>query len=172
MPLPREHLLDELATAYVQTVAAVAGATIAVSRDYGVDGVLRQVELVRTDQGARFVPSGFPVDFQLKGTTIASVREDHVQYDLNVRNHDQIVSRPAQATRYYLFLVCFDGAPESWFELQPSELILKASAFWWTEAGPKTSNTSTIRIRIPPENRLTPDAIESMLRASKERFDG
>jgi len=39
MPLPREHLLDELATAYVQTIAAVAGATIAVGRrDYGVDG--------------------------------------------------------------------------------------------------------------------------------------
>jgi hypothetical protein len=32
MPLPREHLLDELATAYVQAVAAVAGATIAGSR--------------------------------------------------------------------------------------------------------------------------------------------
>jgi hypothetical protein len=31
MPLPREHLLDELATAYVQTLAALAGATIAVA---------------------------------------------------------------------------------------------------------------------------------------------
>ena len=42
MPLPREHLLDELAIAYVQTVVALAGATIAVSRkDYGVDGSLR-----------------------------------------------------------------------------------------------------------------------------------
>jgi len=41
MPLPREHLLDELATAYVQVVAAVAGATIAVCRqDYEVDGTL------------------------------------------------------------------------------------------------------------------------------------
>jgi len=44
MPLPREHLLDELATAYVQAVAAMAGATIAVSRrDYGVDGVVKDI---------------------------------------------------------------------------------------------------------------------------------
>ncbi len=172
MPLPREHLLDELATAYVQAVAAMGGATIAVSRDYGVDGTLSQIEQVRGAQGTQFVPSGFPVDFQLKGTTAAPVREQRVQYDLKVRNYDLIVSRPVLGTPYYLFLVCFDGALEEWFALKPSELILRASAFWWTEVGPRTSNTSTVRIGIPLENRLTPDAIEGMLRASKERFEG
>jgi hypothetical protein len=171
MPLPREHLLDELATAYVQAVAAVAGATIAVSRDYGVDGTLSQIEPVRTAEGTRFIPSGFPVDFQLKGTTVAAIREDRIQYDLKVRNYDLIINRSMLGTPYYLFLVCFDGAAESWFALRPNELILKASAFWWTEFGPKTSNSSTVRIGIPSENRLTSDAIEGMLRASKERFE-
>ena len=67
MPLPREHLLDQLATAYVQAMAAVAGATIAVSsRDYGVDGTLNHIESRRYAQGTQFTPSGFPVDFQLK----------------------------------------------------------------------------------------------------------
>jgi hypothetical protein len=76
MPLPREHLLDELATADVQAVAAVAGATIAVSsRDYGVDGTLNQIESRRYAQETQYIPSGFPVDFQLKGTTVAPVRE-------------------------------------------------------------------------------------------------
>jgi hypothetical protein len=172
MPLPREHLLDELATAYVQTVAAVAGTTIAGSRDYGVDGVLRQVEQLRTDQGTDFIPSGFPVDFQLKGTTVAAIGKDRIQYDLKVRNYDLIVSRSTRGSPFYLFLICFDSAQESWFALRPSELILRASAFWWTETGPKTSNSSTVRIGIPPENLLTPDAIEGMLRASKERFEG
>ena len=79
MPLPREHLLDELATAYVQTLVALAGATIAVSRqDYGVDGTLSQIEQVHATAGVQFVPSGFPADFQLKGTTVASVREERV----------------------------------------------------------------------------------------------
>lgn len=92
----------------------------------------------------QFIPSGFPVDFQLKGTTIASVREERVQYDLKVRNYDLIVSRPVLGTPYYLFLVSFDGDLEEWFALKPSELILKASAFWWTEAGPRTTNSSTV----------------------------
>jgi hypothetical protein len=173
MPLPREHLLDELATAYVQAMVAVAGATIAVSgRDYGVDGTLVQVEQVRAAQGMQFIPSGFPVDFQLKGTAVAKIRKERVRYDLKVRNYDLIRDRSARGTPYYLFLVSFDGPLEEWFALKPNELILRASAFWWTEAGSRTTNSSTINIGIPLENRLTPDAIENMLRASKERFEG
>jgi hypothetical protein len=57
MPLPREHLLDELATAYVQAVAAVAGATIAVSNDYGVDGTLnRSADRIFACQRMVFAP--------------------------------------------------------------------------------------------------------------------
>jgi len=165
-------LLDELATAYVQAVAAIAGATIAGSRDYGIDGTLQQIEQRRTTEGTQFLPSGYPVDFQLKGTTVASVGQSLVQYDLKVRNYNLIVDRRASATPCYLFLVCFEDNPEAWFALQPGELILKASAFWWTKTGPKSSNSSTVRVDIPSRNRLTPDAIRDMLRASEERFEG
>ena len=169
MPLPPEHLLDELATAYVQAIAAMAGATIAVSRqDYGVDGTLKQI----IKAAGNFIESGFPVDFQLKGTTIAALQGARVHYDLKVRNYDLIVSRPPLGTPYYLYLICFDGAPDEWFALGPSELILKASAYWWRQSGPRTSNSSTVRIHLPLENRLTPEAIEGMLRESKERFEG
>jgi hypothetical protein len=88
MPLPREHLLDELATAYVQTIAASAGATIAVSGDYGVDGTLKQI--VRS--GNQFIESGFPVDFQLKGTTTASIEPDAILYDLKRARWSNVVT--------------------------------------------------------------------------------
>jgi len=41
--------------------------------------------------GFKFIPDGFSVDFQLKGTTIAIVEKDFVAYDLNARNYDLIV---------------------------------------------------------------------------------
>src|SRR5262245_7338491 len=101
MPLPREHLLDELATAYIQAIAAVAGATISVSRrDYGVDGMLRYVMKAED----KFLPSGFPIEFQLKGTTAAKFLDAHILFDLKVRNYDLVVTREPWAAPLYLFL--------------------------------------------------------------------
>jgi hypothetical protein len=168
MPLPREHLLDELATAYVQAVAAAAGATIAVTRkDYGVDGTLKQI--VRAT-GDRFVESGFPVDFQLKGTTTAEIRGGALGYDLKVRNYDLIVERDTLAAPYYLFLVCFGKEVDRWIVQAPEELILSASAYWWTHTGERSSNSSSVRINISTAQRLNVRSLESILQAAKQRF--
>jgi hypothetical protein len=168
MPLPREHLLDELATAYVQAVAAVAGATIAVSRrDYGVDGTLKHI--VRSG-GDRFVESGFPVDFQLKGTTTATRNGSNIIYDLKVRNYDLIVERGLLAAPYYLFLVCFPADADRWIVQAKEELILSASAYWWTGGGQRSGNSSTIRISIPEAQRLSAKSLEDILQAAKQRF--
>jgi Domain of unknown function (DUF4365) len=168
VPLPREHLLDELATAYVQVLAATAGATIAVSRlDYGVDGTLKHIVKA---QGDRFIESGFPVDFQLKGTSGATINGDHIVFDLKVRNYDLVATRPQAATPYYLFLVCFVSESEAWIAHDLEQLILRASAYWWTASGHSSANSSTVRIGIPTANRLTSTAVEGILKASRERF--
>jgi hypothetical protein len=168
MPLPREHLLDELATAYVQAVAATGGATIAVTRlDYGVDGTMKHI--VRTEAG-EFAESGYPVDFQLKGTTIAAIGDEHLLYDLRTRNYNLIVTRRQTAAPYYLFLVCFGGDDDVWIVQENERLIFQAVGYWWTQFGAPTANASSIRIKIPVANRLTPRAIEGILRASQSRF--
>jgi hypothetical protein len=174
MPLPREHLLDELATAYVQAVAAYAGATIAVSAaDYGIDGTLHRIVRAKREKspGYKFIPEGFPVEFQLKGTTVAVFRDDRVMYDLGVRNYNLIVARPRVAVPLFLFLVCFARDENNWMDLKNEQLILKASAFWWKQSAEPTKNTSTIRIEIPITSRLTSSAIQDMIDTSKDRFD-
>jgi hypothetical protein len=167
MPLPREHLLDELATAYIQAIAAVGGAVVAASRrDYGVDGTLRHIVKVND----RFVPSGFPIEFQLKGTTAAEVHATHVVFDLKARNYDLVVTRERWAAPLYLFLVCFDSDLDRWIWEDDDQLVLRASAYWWSKSDVATLNRSTVRIEIPIANRLTSGAIETMLVASNERF--
>jgi hypothetical protein len=166
MPLPTEHLLDELATAYVQAIAAAGSATIAVSRDYGVDGTLKHIVKVKD----RFIESGFPVEFQLKGTASAAFDNAYVNCDLKVRNYDLVVTRAPFATPIYLFLVCFGPDADSWMRQERDQLVLRARGFWWSQTGAPTDNSSTVRIRIPISNRLTSSAIEDMLVSSKERF--
>jgi len=173
MPLPPEHLLDELATTYLKAVASVAGATIAVSRDYGIDGTLQRIIKAKNEKskGYKFVPDGFSVEYQLKGTTKAGFRDEYIEYDLSGRSYDLIVQRHALATPLYLFLVCFEGNSEHWVGMEPKQLILRASAFWWKESAAPTKNSSTVRIAIPIVGRLTPAAIVDMLFAAKARFE-
>src|SRR5215211_7931808 len=169
MPLPREHLLGELATAYVQVVAAAGGATIAVSRrDYGVDGTLNEIVRAKRRESPeyKFVPEGFAVEFQLKGTTGAAISNEHVSYDLNVRNYDLIVGRSPMATPLYLFLVCFGPDVDDWIAVERDQLILRASAYWWTQSAVPTENVSTVRVQILLVNRLTSAAIGDMFEAS------
>lgn len=167
MALPLTHLIDELATAYVQAIAAAAGATIAVSRDYGVDGTLKHI--VNTDDNG-YVETGYPVDFQLKGTTQAGKGSDVIKFDLKARNYNLIVARSETAIPYYLFLVCFDAQTENWMSVDAERLIVNASAFWWKQSGVRTANTSSVRIEIPIMNRLTSTVMGDMLRFSQERF--
>lgn len=166
MALPREHLLDELATSYVQIVAAAAGATIAVSRlDYGVDGTLKHIVAIH---GNRFVESGFPVDFQLKGTTTSSVRDGNIVYDLRARNYDLLAERPPEAVPYYLFLVCFERDEQGWIVEEPERLILSAKAFWWISTDLRSENTSTVRIRVPIVQALTVSAMKGILESERQ----
>jgi Domain of unknown function (DUF4365) len=167
--LPREHFLDELATAYIQVLAARAGATIAISRlDYGVDGTLKNI--VRMSEG-RFVESGFPVDFQLKGTASEIVGPSDLLYDLKVRNYDLLGDRRGSyATPYYLFLVCLGSNDKSWVTEEPERMVLDATGYWWEHSGTPSRSASTVRIRVSRLNRLTSDALERMMVASRERF--
>jgi hypothetical protein len=168
MALPREHLLDELATAYVQVVAAMAGATIAKGRDYGVDGTLKQVKHV--DDGI-YAETGYPIDFQVKGTSVADLSGPTVAFDLNARNYNLIVGRSPSATPFYFFLVCFGMAGgDPWVAEEGSRLVLGATAFWWTASGSPTPNARTQRIQISATDRLTSAAIRDMLDGSRMRF--
>ncbi len=165
MTLPREHLLDELATAFVQVVAAVAGATVAKGRDYGIDGSLRHI--AQTPSGS-FVEIDAAADFQVKATVLGRRDLEAIDYDLRVRNYNAIVTRRTDRTPFYLFLVCFPDEDE-WLELAPDRLILRAAGYWWTQSGAASANRQTVRIRVPTRNGLTPRAIEDILRRSADR---
>lgn len=168
MALPDSHLLDEYATAFVAMLAAGAGATIASSRlDYGVDGTLKPV-LVLPSGG--YAETGFPVDFQIKGTTTAEFSPQEVSYDLAIRSYNLILARPADAVPYYLFLVCFPASHAEWVEHRAGKLIVNAAAFWWTDQGDASTNRSHKRIRVPMANVLNRDAISRLLSVARKRY--
>jgi hypothetical protein len=117
-----------------------------------------------------YAESGFPVDFQLKGTTAAEFHADHIRYDLWVRNFNLIVTRPRTAIPYYLFLVCFSSQEEDWIAVEDERLVLGASAFWWTSLGARSQNAASVRLRIPIGNRLTSSAIDDIMTKARAEY--
>jgi len=124
---------------------------------------------VRSDND-RFNESGFAVDFQLKGTTVARVTKDFVTFDLNARNYDLIVTREGNASPYYLFIVCFPPDISQWVAADQDRLMLNASAFWWKHSAAPTTNVRSVRLAIPIKNRLTFAALETIFEVSAERY--
>lgn len=172
MPLPPEHLLDRLATSYIGAVAATASANLYKGDlDYGVDGtVSRVVKAKRRDApGYKFVSDGFIVEYQLKATTGAMLKEDFVSYDLDARAYDMIVMRPANAVPLYLFLVCFGTEPTEWMHIAPEQLTLRASGYWWrAKAAAATMNKSKVRIDVPRANALSGPAVAALLQEAQD----
>ena len=79
--LPRNQRQEALSRAYVRTIAAQAGLTIAEpENDYGIDMTLRTL----TIRDGRRRDVGPQIDLQLKSTTRVSLGATHLSYDLDV----------------------------------------------------------------------------------------
>jgi len=168
MSLPPSHFSDELATAYVQIVAASAGCTVSVQRrDYGVDVTLRQI--LETEMG--YLETGFPVDIQIKSTISIEEDADEVRYDLKATNYNKIVARGRRSAPYYLALIVFPVSIKDWMRLSPEDLVLRARGFWWSSSDDQVANSSTRRVRLPKAQRLTEHSLVEMLIEAAARYE-
>jgi Domain of unknown function (DUF4365) len=118
----------------------------------------------------QFVPAGFPIEFQLKGTTTAKIVDANVIFDLDVRSFNLVATRHPRGIPLYLFLVCFGSDLDQWIGEEDEQLTLRASAYWWMTSDNASRNVSSVRIKAPVANRLTSRAIADMLQAANKRF--
>jgi hypothetical protein len=171
MSLPPEHLLDRLATSYVSAIAATASANLYKGDlDYGVDGTVSRVVKAKRKNapGFKYVSDGFIVEYQLKATTGALLREDHVAYDLDARAYDMIATRSERAVPLFLFLVCFGSEQTDWMHIDPQQLTLRASGYWWRTKAPATANSTSVRIEVPRVNALSGLAVAALLQGAQD----
>lgn len=154
------HKQEGLSRSFLHALAATAGANISVNRsyDYGIDCTVNPVS-----DGPRHVETGFPIEFQLKSTINWVVINDHIQYDLEVKTYNDIVSRHKLAIPLYLALMCLPKKDSSWFVSTEKRQIIKKCCYYFKPEGPVSANRSTVRISIPRKNLLTPDSLNSLL---------
>lgn len=121
-----QHIEEDLSRAYIQAVAAKAGLNLALrdrSHDYGIDGTFHQVSY----RNGKREESGFSLDFQLKSSINATIDDQHVSYDLDVKAFNSLVERAERknTSPTILILLVLPKDQEDWIALSEDQLILK-----------------------------------------------
>lgn len=165
MGLPEQQVEEILSWSHVEAVAASAGADIFRPRyDCGIDGTFREIQ----QRGRQYLPSQFPLDFQLKASKRCILENSCVVYDLEVRAYNHLVERNNRITnpRFPPCLLLLKTLPREAPWLKPLEegVFLAGLCYWHLLKGEPTQNRGTVRIRIPRTQRFVSEALGELLR--------
>lgn len=166
--LTRNHRQEALCRAYVQAVSAHAGLAYSVPvPDYGIDLCLRTIEV----RGNRRTDISHQLDVQLRSTTRAVQKEEHISFDVDVDTYDSLRDPEAGVPRVLIVLVLPADEAE-WITQSPSELAIRHCAYWLSLRGlPATAAQRTCRIAIPRSNVFSVAAVRDIMQRVRERKD-
>lgn len=111
------------------------------------------------------------LDFQLKATSSPEVQDGCLIHDLDVRTYDLL--RSQQRSGYGVLALIVVGADTAaWHVMDDRGTSLTRSAYYLPLYGmPATSNTATVRLKVPMSNLLTADAMHTLMAAEAARWN-
>jgi hypothetical protein len=110
------------------------------------------------------------LDFQLKATSHPHVSEGHLLHDLDVRTYDLLRS-PSRSGYGVLALVVVADDTGKWLDMDSAGTRIARSGYFLPMHGlPDTPNATTVRLKVPVSNLLTPDAMKSLMDAEAARW--
>ena len=159
-----QHTQEELSRAYITAAGGRAGLIVNLkgrSQDYKVDGSLHEVQFINGIRGE----SGFPLDFQMKASTVWTCRNGMIVYKLDAATYDFLAGRAASkgATPIILILMCLPKNEHSWTCFKEHRVQLRRCCYWTRITGSAKGNRSTVTIRIPKGNLVTPEVLRDLI---------
>lgn len=110
------------------------------------------------------------LDFQLKATSAPEIQGNCLVHDLDVRTYNLLRSR-RRSGYGVLALIVVGTDTSAWHVMDDCGTSLTRSAYYLPLYGmPETSNTTTIRLKIPMSNLLTADAMRTLMSAEAARW--
>lgn len=158
--ITEEHRKERLSVSVIRAISAATGLNmLSHEHDYGVDGTLRQV----TSFNGRLCDTGVQIDYQIKCTSHWQEKEGNIIYDLNVGNYNSMVMRNRTTLPLFLFLMLCPHRPENWLSFYQNRIEVRHSCYWARLEGETSDNRSSVRVRIPTSQILTPTALSQIL---------
>ena len=152
------HIKEELSFAYTQAISAYAGMGCEQRRrDYGIDGSINDIKYSKNRK--RYVESGYSIDLQLKASVNAKITNGIILYDLEIKNYKDLIDTEVGSQRI-LILYCLPREKDEWVDMLDDELKLRKCAYWCSLTGfPDVPNKEKVRIKIPANQKLTPEEL-------------
>jgi Domain of unknown function (DUF4365) len=162
--LPQQTIEEQLSLTHVQAITGQAGVNIAYCQsDYGVDGTFRPI-IVR---GSRYMTGAIALDFQLKASINCIVEQEYIAYDLEVKTYNDLINRRINqgdsTILCILLLKVLPSIQNNWIAVSEESLNLNGGCYWAYLDGDMSTNTKTVRIRIPREQLFSPESLQWML---------
>lgn len=167
--LPEPNTKEILGGAFIRAIAGMARVNLGFDEyDCGVDGTFKRI--IKSKNG--IVPSGFPIDYQLKSTTKWKIENNHVVYNLEVKNYNDMVLRNngGASSPLILILLCLPRDKQSWLTINEDMLTMKKCCYWHLIKNDESDNTSTVTIKIPTTNVFDPETLKNLM-SKVERGD-
>lgn len=165
---PTAQRMELLQRAYVHAVAASAGASVSrPDPDNGADLCISSVQLL---SNGKFRNTGFQLYCQLKATTTCEFVGDKVVYDMDADAYNKLVEWEG-VSPCILVLYCMPRVEGDWLGLSTTELTLRHCCYWLYLKDKSTSNSSTIRVKIPQANVFDSDSVASLLSKVRQQCE-
>lgn len=164
--------MELLNRAYIQAIIAYAGLNLRLENtpefDYGIDGSFRGLRKFN----GKIMDSPFTIEFQSKATTDweSSSDEDAIIYDIDATAYNKLVynNNIKRAMPKILILFCLPKEQREWIHHTEECLKIYKCCYWELLKGEQTTNTRSVRIRIPRSQLLTPTHLNQMLKNLEE----
>jgi hypothetical protein len=162
MTTPIQSIEESMSVSWVSAIVSRAGATYdIVNRDYGVDLTVRRVDSIdgkRMDMGGIF-------DCQLKATINWGEDKDFVIYDLDADTYNKLLYRRNNSSiPCFLVVMCLPKNSKEWICVSEESLTIKKCCYYFSVSGKPTENKSSVRVKIPREQLLTPSVIKNLIK--------
>jgi hypothetical protein len=150
------HTMEQYSVAFVHALATRARCKIAnlVVDDEQVDLTIRQSAEHKVFQRTM-------VDVQLKCTAQDSIRSDGLHFELSEKHYNGL--RVPGIVKKILVVLAVDPDFDKWMLVQPSELLLRGSAYWTAVDGWPDITTESKTVVLPDQNRFNVDSLLDML---------
>ena len=141
---------EEFSRAYVYALSAPLGFNMG---DFRVDDDSVDV-IFKAKYGIQSKIRCPQIVFQLKCTKNTFNKDGHLHFPLKIKNYNDLRGN-IQVCPIYLVVLCVPDNEGEWVEVNPEEMLLRYSAYWFSlRDAPAVKNQKNVTVKIPKRQKL------------------